>query len=229
MTGLQFKSLSADLRAIAHQIPTNWGRFQNNWYDNELKKVCNIFNVMSLAELNRYISDFNEVQRTYYKRRWYLLRCADCDEYLFYKNDNVEHNPVRYDKEWDIKINNHIKFDVKGTVIPRDFRGDYESVLQNPEQIIQFFYDRQSQGVRYDMQNRLFVVHHSLDDENREPYLRCAWDTKDKVFRKFVENAEHIHFHTYKGYTAAVIFIIETQRNVFQSKISGLDNDLTLV
>ena len=229
MTGLQFQSLSADLRTIAPQIPIKWGHVQNNKYDNELKKVCNIFNVMSLAELNQYISTFDEDHCAYYKRRWYLLRCADCDEYLFYKNDNVEHNPVRYDKEWDIKINNHIKFDVKGTVIPRDFRGDYESVLQNPEQIIQFYYDKQSQGVRYDMQNRLFVAHHSLVDANREFYLRCAWGTKDKVYRKFVENAEHIHFYTYEGCTAAVIFIIETQRNVLQSKISGLDDNLTLV
>lgn len=229
MTGSQFQNLSADLRAVAPQIPLNWGHIQNNAYDYELKRYCNIFDVMSLSELNQSISHFDADHQTYYKRRWYLLRCADCDEYLFYKNDNVEHNPVRYDKEWDIRINNHIIFDIKGTVIPRDFRSDYESVLQDPEQIVRFYYDRQSHGVRYDMQNRLFVAHHSLIDDSREFYLRCAWRTKDKVYKKFIENAEHIHFYTYEGCTAAVIFIVETQRNVLQSKISGLDTELTIV
>lgn len=229
MTGSQFQTLSADLRKVAPQIPLKCGHIQNNTYDNELKVYCDIFEVMSLSDLCSYISHFDENHQTYYKRRWYLLRCADCDEYLFYKNKNVEHNPIRFDKEWDIEINNHIKFDIKGTVIPRDFRNNCDSVLANPEQIVQFYYERQSRGVRFDMQNRLFVAHHSLVDVNREFYLRCAWGTKDKVYKKFIENAEHIQFLNYEGCTAAVIFIIETERNVLQCKIAGLDDNLTLV
>lgn len=228
MTSAQFKNLSAELRMVAPQIPLNWGHIQNNKYDNELAQYCNIFDVMSLEELNESITQFDTVHQTYYKRRWYLLRCADCDEYLFYKNDNVEHNPNRFDKEWDIRINNHILFDIKGTVIPKVFRDNYEDVLQYPEQIVQFYYDRQSRGVRYDMQNRLFVTHHSLIDDSREFYLRCAWGTKNRVYKRFIENAECINYYTYEGCTAAVIFIIETQRNILQCKISGLDDELTL-
>lgn len=228
MTGSQFQNLSADLRVVAPQIPLSWGHIQNNAYDNELRRHCNIFSIMSLNELTQHISHYDQDHQNYYKRRWYLLRCADCDEYLFYKNDNVEHNPNRFDKEWDIDIDNHIKFDVKGTVIPKAFRDNFNDVLKNPGEIVRFYYDNQSRGVRYDMQNRLFIVHHSLVDTNREFYLRCAWGTKDRVYKKFVENAENIHFYTYSGCTAAVIFIIETERNILQSKISGLDSSLSL-
>lgn len=223
MTQAEFEVLSNDLRTVAPKIPLNWGRVQNNVYDNELKRVCNIFNVKTLNELEGYIARFDEAHKSYYRRRWYILRCADCDEYLFYCNDNVEHNPDRFDKEWDIRINGTYKFDVKGTVIPRELRDNYEAVLENPEEIIKFYYDKQSTGVRYDMQNRLFIVHHSLVDPQREFYLRCAWESKKEVYKRFVENIDKIKFHEYKGCTAGVIFIIEENKGVAKCIIDGLD------
>lgn len=222
MTSEQFEALSADLRQIAPRIPLNWGHIQNNTYDYELKRYCNIFAVMSLNELEGYIAPFNEDHKAYYRRRWYLLRCADCDEYLFYSNDGVEHNPVRFDKEWDIRINGTISFDVKGTVIPRAFRDDYQAVIADPSGIIHFYYDRQSKGVRFDMQNRLFIVHHSLVAPEREFYLRCAWGSKKTAYKRFVDNIDNIRFHTYKGCTSGVIFILEEERNKVRTVIDGL-------
>ena len=223
MNKAQFDVLSADLRTVAPKIPLNWGHVQNNTYDNEIKRVCNIFAVMSLNELEGYISRFDDDHKAYYRRRWYLLRCADCDEYLFYANNGVEHNPDRFDKEWDIRINGTYLFDVKGTVIPRDFRDNYEEVIKDPTEIIQFYYDKQSRGVRYDMQNRLFIVHHSLVAPDREFYLRCAWGSKGAVFKRFVDNIDSITFHTYKGCTSGVIFILEEEKNKVKTIIDGLD------
>lgn len=225
MTAAEFESLSKDLRTVASKIPLNWGHIQNNRYDYELKQVCDIFAVTNLAELERHISRFDEDHKGYYRRRWYLLRCADCDEYLFYCNDNVEHNPDRFDKEWDIRIDNKYKFDVKGTVIPKSFRDQYEEVLNDPRKIIEFYYDHQSKGVRFDMQNRLFIVHHSLVDQRREFYLRCAWGSKASVYKRFVENVENIEFYEYKGCTAGVIFILEETKNDVKCLIDGLDHD----
>ncbi len=226
MTQNEFDILSKDLRTVASEIPLNWGHIQNNTYDNELKKVCNIFNIKTLSELNRYISQFDNDHQVYYKRRWYLLRCADCDEFLFYKNDNTEHNPDRFDKKWDIKICNRFLFDVKGTVIPKSFRSQWEDVIENPQQIIDFYYERQSKGVRYDMQNRLFIVHHSLVDENREFFLRCAWKTKEFVYKRFVDNIEKIKLNKYDKFDVAIIFIIETALNELQYKIVGFNTEL---
>lgn len=226
MTQNEYDTLSKDLRTIAAEIPIRWGRVQNNVYDNELKRICNIFSIKSLDELLTYISRFDKEHQMYYKRRWYLLRCADCDEYLFYKNDNVEHNPNRFDKKWDIKIDNRFLFDVKGTVIPRDYRDKWEDVIENPQQIINFYYEQQSRGIRYDMQNRLFIVHHSLVNDDREFLLRCAWGTKEKVYRIFVNNINNITFSRYNDCYAAVIFIVETERNKLQYKISGYNTQL---
>lgn len=223
MTSEQFSALSTDLRRIAPRIPLNWGHIQNNSFDYELKRYCNIFAVMSLNELEEHIAPFDEEHKSYYRRRWYLLRCADCDEYLFYVNDGVEHNPVRFDKEWDIRINGAYSFDVKGTVIPRAFREDYEAVIADPFGIIQFYYERQSKGVRFDMQNRLFIVHHSLVAPEREFYLRCAWGSKQAVYKRFVDNIDSIRFHSYKNCTSGVIFILEEERNQVRTIIDGLD------
>ena len=229
MDSQQFASLSQDLRRIAKNIPLNWGHIQNNDYDDQLSRVCNIFDIMSLDEFEGYIAGFDDDHKSYYRRRWYMVRCADCDEYLFYCNPGVEHNPERRDKEWDIRINQHYKFDVKGTVIPRSFRENWEEVLNDPREIVKFYYDKQSQGVRYDMQNRLFIAHHSLVDLNREFFLRCAWGTKANVYKTFVDNSSDIRFMTYKGCTAGVIFLIETERNHVHYKISGLDNELQTI
>lgn len=141
MNPTEFDSMSQELRTAVTRIPLRWGHIQNNRYDNELKKVCNIFNIKSLEDLEHHIVRFDEEHKEYYRRRWYLLKCSECDEYLFYCNDNVEHNPNRYDKKWDICINNEIRFDVKGTVIPKSFRNRYEDVIDDPQDIIAFFYE----------------------------------------------------------------------------------------
>ncbi len=225
----QFSSLSQDLRRVAKDIPLNWGHIQNNNYDNQLLQVCNIFEVMSLDELEEYIAGFDEDHKNYYRRRWYMVRCADCDEYLFYCNPGVEHNPERKDKEWDIRINQLFKFDVKGTVIPKAFRDVWQDVLNDPYEIVKFYYDKQSRGIRFDMQNRLFIAHHSLVDPSREFLLRCAWGSKAFVYKTFVDRISDIHFITYKGCTAGVIFLIEKERNHVRYKIAGLDNHLHII
>lgn len=138
----------------------------------------------------------------------------------------MERNPNRYDKKWDVRINERFIFDVKSTVIPREFRDDWMSVVAFPARIVNFYYDKQSRGVRYDMQNRLFIVHHSLVDSSREFLLRYAWRTKEYVYRTFVENIESITLDSYAGCDVAVIFIIETTRNCLQYKISGFNADL---
>ncbi len=221
-----FDSLSSDLQRISPKIPLKWGHIQNDLYDNELKKYCNIFSVTSLDVLEFYISHFDDEHKNYYRRRWYLLRCADCDEYLFYRNPGVEHNPDRRDKKWDIRINHSHIFDVKGTVIPRSFINAYDNVVQNPSEMIRFYYDKQSRGTRFDIQDRLFIVHHSLVDPAREFFLRCAWGIKESVYTRFVNEIDRIHFCEYKNCVAGVIFLVEIQKGLIEYKISGLDESL---
>ena len=222
----QFNGLSTYLRSVVHRIPPEWRHIQNDGYDNELKRVCDIYTMSELSEFERCISGFDADHKQYYLKRWFVLRCADCDEFLFYKHEGVVHNPNPRDKKWDIRINDSVCFDVKGTIIPHCMRYYFEPILENPQGIVDFYYFYQSTGVRFDMQNRLFIVHHSLVADNRESKLRCGWGSKEYVYSRFLQEINNIEFMSYKGQTAGVIFLIETERGVLKYKISGLDTEL---
>ena len=121
-----------------------------------------------------------------------------------------------------MRINGEYEFDIKGTVIPRAMRGNVEEVLSNPVSMVDFFYDEQSKGRRYDIQNRLFIVHHSFVDPQREFYLRCAWQSKEKIYKHFCDRIDEIKFISTHDVIAGVIFILERQKNVVDNLIFGL-------
>ena len=213
----EFKILSESLRKLAKEIPLHWGGVQNNRTDDKI----NMFQISTYEELIDALRGKSEYVQQNQKRRWYLWQCARCDEYLFYHKGKSIHNPNRYDKSWDVRFvgGENIAFDVKGTVVPREMRGNIEELLDNPLPMIKFFYDKQSTGRRYDMQNRLFIVHHSFVDEPREFYLRCAWGTKEKVYDEYADaiiNGKKTY--NYKNCISDVIFLIEREKNKIEYK-----------
>lgn len=218
MTTSAFETLSSDLRALSSEIPLHWGGVQNNLVDDRI----NMFAINSHARLEREIASLPEEQKNYLRRRWYLWKCSECDEYLFYINPNVRRNPNPCDKEFDVVINDKYKFDIKGTVIPRNLRNDVEEVVNHPSEMVRFFYDKQSTGRRYDIQNRLFIVHHSFIDPRRELYLRCAWRSKKGIYKEFCDEIESIKFLDIYNVKAGVIFIMERTKGRVSYKICGL-------
>lgn len=210
MSRAEFLRLSADLRTLAARMPLGWGHVQNNAADDKI----DMFAIDSYEQLERRIACLDNDARRYLRRRWYLWQCSRCDEYLFYKNPNVTKNPNGRDKEYDIEINGVLRFDVKGTVIPRQMRGRAEDVIRQPQEMIEFFYNKQSQGRRYDIQNRLFVVHHSFVDAGRELYLRCAWQSKELIYSNFCNNVDEARLYDTHGVKAGVIFVLEREKNV---------------
>lgn len=219
MTQSEFNILSNDLRSLAVKIPLHWGSVQNNRVDDNI----NMFAINSFSELESKIANFSDYKKNYLRRRWYLWKCSECDEYLFYKNMNVEKNPNPFDKAWDIRINGNLDFDVKGTVIPKSMRMDAALVMEDPREMIDFFYDEQSKGRRYDIQNRLFIVHHSFLNQDRELYLRCAWKYKKEVYKIFCENAHKIRYYKTHNVIAGVIFIIEDEDKTLDNLIFGFN------
>lgn len=218
MDTVEYNKLSSDLRTLAGLIPLHWGRIQNNRTDDKI----NMFQIDSFDELENSLRNLSEEQKNYLRRRWYLWKCSQCDEYLFYVNENVEKNPNPYDKAYDVRINGNLDFDIKGTVIPKSMRDDVEAVIKNPRGMIDFFYDEQSTGRRYDIQNRLFIVHHSFIDPNREFYLRCAWQSKKRIYEQFCKNAQNISYYKTHNVIAGVIFILEREKNVVDHSIFGM-------
>lgn len=208
MTQNEYIKLSNELQQLARIIPLQWGNIQNDGAD----KQINMFQIHSYEELENEIANLSDNSKNYFRRRWFLWKCAQCDEHIFCMNDNVSPNPNSRDQGYDIEFNNNssLRFDVKGTVIPREFRNNINAVLLDPTDMINFFYEKQSTGVRNNIQNRLFVIHHSYRNQEREMYLRCHWAFKLNIFKEYSEkislNSNFINFQTAK---ADVIFIFE--------------------
>jgi hypothetical protein len=204
----EFEKLSNDLQQLAKIIPLQWGKIQNDGTD----KQINMFDIHSFEDLENKISNLSDNSKNYFRRRWFLWKCAQCDEHIFCMNKNVIPNPNPRDQGYDIEFNgnNLLRFDIKGTVIPREFRNDINSVLRDPTEMINFFYEKQSTGVRNNIQNRLFVIHHSYRNQEREMYLRCHWTFKIHLYKLYSEkvklNSKFIKFQNVKS---DVIFILE--------------------
>jgi len=207
MTALDFEVLSYDLRRLARDIPLGWGAVQNDDYD----KLIRMFDYQSYDSIENAISKFDDRIKQYFRRRWYMWQCSRCDEYLFCLNKNVTHNPNKKDQGWDIKIDGKYQFDIKGTIVPREMRPSIDLVVNNPLPMIEFYYERQSKGVRHCFQNRLFVVHHSFVEPQREFYLRCAWLTKKMAYKDFCETLDNVQLYDYRNCVAAVIFVVEKE------------------
>jgi len=208
MTQRQYEQLAADLQSLARIIPLNWGGIQNDGTD----KQINMFQIHSFEELERQTATLSENSKNYFRRRWFLWKSAQCDEYIFCMNNNVSPNPNFKDQSYDIEFNNNssLRFDVKGTVVPRNFRANINEVIEDPSGMIKFFYDEQSKGVRNNHQNRLFIVHHSYRAQEREMYLRCLWEYKKLVYREYSNRISlNANFVNYQNTKSDVVFIFE--------------------
>ena len=216
MTAEAFNKLSLDLRELAKLIPLKWGAIQNNSFDNSI----DMFSCHSFESLESAIRDLDRPIKQYFRRRWFMWQCAQCDEYLFGENSNVISNPNHKDQSWDIEIDGCTRFDIKGTVVPYEMRSRIEDVIQDPSDMVKFYYDKQSRGVRYCIQNRLFVVHHSFVEQEREFYLRCAWGVKRDAYSDFCKTLNTVKYFKYQNCIAAVIFVLEREKGKGEYLIS---------
>ncbi|RZK57639.1 MAG: hypothetical protein EOO91_09815 [Pedobacter sp.] len=219
MNTSQYLRLSNELQQLIRekQIPLNWGAVQNDKIDNKIK----LFDCNSFDELKIAIASFAYDEIIYFKRRWFLMQCAKCDEYLFNLNQNVKANPNSRDQGYDIEFNNDgtLRFDVKGTIIPKFFRADAEAIITDPTPLVDYFYEHQSLGIRNQIQNRLFIIHHSFKKPERELVLRCHWKFKDEVYRNYASKiSTNTRFITYRNVKADVIFILENKDGSFECR-----------
>lgn len=217
MINSEYLKLSKELQRLVKSIPLKWGRVQNN----ETDKQISMFNCKTLSSLETEIRSLSNADKTYFRRRWFLWRCAQVDEYLFYKENNISKNPDHKDQSWDIVFNNSSFFDVKGTIVPKSLRENFKINPETEKKLIDFYFNNQSKGVRYNIQNRLFIVHHSYKSNERSMYLRCHWDLKENAYKKFnnlITNSK-LNLISYKSVFAKCIFIMESKEANFYYKI----------
>lgn len=204
----EYLQLSSDLQQLLKTIPLHWGAIQNDGTDRKM----DMFQINSFAELEIRIQKLPEEDKNYFRRRWFLWKCAQCDEYIFCTNHNVTPNPNTKDQGYDIEFNGNpqLRFDVKGTVIPKKFRDNIDAIMQDPTEMVRFFYEKQSRGVRDNIQNRLFIVHHSFRSAEREMVLRCHWDYKANLYKEYASKiSQTSNFITYQNVKSDVVFLFE--------------------
>lgn len=221
MTVDEFHILSNDLQNLAEIIPLNWGKIQNDISDGKIK----MFEINSYSNLENQITNLNLEDKNYFRKRWFLWKCSQCDEYLFNLNENVKPNSNSKSKQYDVEFNNNLelRFDIKGTLVPKEYRKNINLIISNPKIIVDFFYNNQSTGIRSCFQNRIFIVHHSMIEQKREMLLRCNWNVKEKIFKTYSNKINfNSKFINYKDVKADVIFIIENSDGSIYSKICSV-------
>lgn len=174
------------------------GRRQNNQDDDKI----NLFLITDYDQLLEKIKDFDIKIRDYYLRRWFIIKVSDCDEYLFSTFPDVLKYPNKYSKKFD--------FIIKGY----KFKNKLEQIYRNPQEIIDFYYNEQSVGRRFAVQNRLFIVTIDEEDYPKELFLRRDFELKKWVFKRYLlklnpkRNFYEINFQGEK-LISDIIFIIK--------------------
>ena len=165
------KLIMIDLEKLELQLkkrlkyPYTWGRKQADDWD----KMTNfIYEIRRFSDLEVMISNLSPELKIYALNRWLNFWSAKGIEQIFTSQQNVVANKNEYDKLVDFTING-IPFDHKTSVFPRGFKKDFNYAYQNKRELIQWFYDEQSQQGRKHLKNRLFVV---LFDRNSLEYWK---------------------------------------------------------
>jgi hypothetical protein len=146
-------NLEKDLERALNEMSADW-KLQDN---NNDKETNFIYNINSFDELMKKIEE-TDVDKDYALHRWYNFKTSLKCEYIFCDYGAI-HDRNIYNHDVDIYIKGE-PFDVKLTVYPNKLSGrPYDlNTLEGREQMIQWFYNNQSQGGRKQMINRLFVV-----------------------------------------------------------------------
>ena len=220
----EYLFLSKHLQDIADKMPNSWGAVQNNLYDS----TVNIFGCNTLESLLESTKHLSQDIRTYLLRRWFLWKCSKCDEYLFYRHTDVTQNPNFRDKDWDIEFfgRSELIFDIKSTVLPKEMRTkDLKLIPDNHLELIKFNYDRQSRGIRMNMQNRLFIVH-IFTEPDTENKLRTCFDSKEVIYTKYTDTIRRNPYHKFFEYSntiSDIIYIADSGSGFVEYKFASED------
>ncbi|TYB76709.1 hypothetical protein ES676_05020 [Bizionia saleffrena] len=226
MTAQEFKVLALHLEAIAPHIPERWGAIQNDKSDAKI----NMFRYASFEALEIALKPFDDGVKTYFKKRWFLWKCAQCDEYLFYKHTDVLKNPDRKDQNWDFEFfgEKRLQFDLKGTVIPKAIKQRLNPTESpSAEAIINFFYTKQSRGIRDNIQNRLFVIHCPFGRAS-DNLLRVNFQAKALIYRQYIHTVKHhdnYPFFVYKSKLVDILYLNEQIDGTVCYEFAALDRN----
>lgn len=157
--------------------PYNWGRKQNDLFDNATNFIYQIdlFDVL-LKEIDNRFKDQNTYADyfNYTLNRWYNFWSAQCVEKIFCSLPGVRPALDEKDKLIDFTING-VTFDHKTSVFPKNFPHKIEDAVKNTNELIKWLYKNQSQQKRKHLKNRLFIVLYSQSGEHWKLKAELTW------------------------------------------------------
>lgn len=169
-----------DLHAIEVQLKKRlnytyqWRQKQNDRMDGETNFVYRISDFDSLlAHLSEQFPNREDVF-DYALNRWYNFWSAQAVEHIFSTSPRVIPARNQMDRYVDFYIDG-IGFDHKTSVFPKGFSLNLSQARQDPEDLILWFYNSQSQQQRKHLKNRLFIVLYANDGQHWKLKAEVQW------------------------------------------------------
>ena len=190
---------------------------QNNKQDKDTLKTLGVddfYQYVKNTDIKQITEDiktkFTDKNDYYYiGKRIHNTLSAYVDEAIFTDNECVTANPDKTSKEYDFIIKNdngEFMYDLKSTRLKqygvfKDFSNNLKKIKSDPRTLVGLFYENQSVGARYSIQNRLFLILMSEIDQSvkhlNEVKIRFA-EKKEKV-NKLISKIENKHKIPFRG------------------------------
>jgi len=184
---MKISELEAELRKRL-LFDYKWGLKQNDILDRKTNFIYKIFYLEELiAKLETEFKNDEDylLLENYAMNRWFNYWSARGVEALFCKFPNVEAEKNPKNKTSDFTING-IKFDLKTTGFPKNYKHDLTFALNNKRDLIYWLYKNQSGEQRRHFKNRLFLVLYNCSGENWK--LKAEISRIKKIITPYVEN-----------------------------------------
>lgn len=153
MKPIDLEKLQTALRKRC-ELPYHWHQKQQNDWDT----LTNfIYQCRSFELLQHHIKDWEAKRKDYALNRWLNFWSAKGVEQIFAQHQKVKTYPNEKSKTIDFFIEN-IPFDHKTTIFPKGFGHSLEQAQAQPQLLIDWLYQNQSQEGRMHWHNRLFLV-----------------------------------------------------------------------
>ena len=176
------------------EYPYHRWRKQNNEWDSKTSFVYRLQERdKCLANIN-FLIDKQKIEDkewffNYSANRWYNFRSAQWIENIFKLHQNVIWEENEKHPYIDFYIDK-IPFDHKTSIYPKAYNKPIDFAKINKWDLINWLYENQSKEQRFHMKNRLFVIVHSLnwDDRKLKAELSFIKDIVDEYLANFSKN-----------------------------------------
>jgi hypothetical protein len=158
-------------------FPYHWGKIQNQTDDKLTDFVySSLYFEDVLAEIERRFRQNPDYEgfRNYALNRWYNFWSAVAVEKIFAQSEliNPANNPQDRLVDFELK---GIPFDHKSSVFPKKYPKSLAFAQQNPQNLVEWLYQNQSQENRKHFKNRLFIIFYQTSGEHWQLKAEIQW------------------------------------------------------